>query len=237
MAHHMRLGLLMFGLAALLGLPVMAEAQVAPRQSRADIVYLYRMEPFQGGGQGSNQRMQGLIQAMAAQHPNSRILLFRDITDPTDYVVVIADQASDAIPGSGWSKDLVKLYSPDFSAARAFVLDSTLLVGDHILDATQSSFIQIEHVDSDPAKREATLPLFGQLEQEMRKQPGFKDLQVWTWTARTNHWTVIQVWDSQEASRKAAYQPGLIRIWDQLYGNAAAPNSFSEFRLMTSVEP
>jgi quinol monooxygenase YgiN len=150
-------------------------------------------------------------------------------------VALIADQNADEIPGAGWSKDFLKQYSSDFPGSRSFVLDSTLLVGKPYLNATSSSYIEIEHVDSDPTKREAAKPLFEQLDREIRKQPGFKDLQVWTWNARTNHWTVIEVWESEAASRNAARQPGLIRIWDQLYGNAAAPNSHGEFRLMETA--
>lgn len=235
--RRMHRGLLALGLAALLGLPIKAQAQVSARPARADIIYLYRMESALEGRQGAPKRMQGLIDAMAAQHPSSRILLFADVSNQQNYVAVIADQTADEIPGTGWSKGFLKQYSSDFPGGRSFVLDSTLLVGNPILKATSSSFIQIEHVDSDPTKREATQPLFEQLDRELRKQPGFKDLQVWTWTARTNHWTVIEVWESEAASLHAARQPGLIKIWDQLYGNAAAPNSHGEFRLMKSVQP
>ena len=233
----MHRGIVAVGLAALLGLPFKAQAQVSPRPTRADIVYLYRMEQALDGRQGTQKRMQGLVDSMAVRNPGSRILLFDNVTDPENYVALIANPDADQLRTVGWSKDFLNLYSSDFPASRSFVLDSTLLVGKPYLNATSSSYIEIEHVDSDPTKREAAKPLFEQLDREIRKQPGFKDLQVWTWNARTNHWTVIEVWESEAASRNAARQPGLIRIWDQLYGNAAAPNSQGEFRLMKSVQP
>ena len=236
-SSKMRTGIIAIGLAAILGLPLRAHAQKSHRPDRADIVYLYRMEPTLGGVEGKKQVLQSLLQSMAAHHAGSRIMLFDDLTDPEDYVALITDPHADQIKATGWSKDFLDLYSSDFPACRSFVLDSTLLVGKRDLNATSSSYIQIEHVDSDPIKRDAAKPLFEQLEREIRKQPGFKDLQVWTWTVRTNHWTVIQVWESEADSRRAARQPELIQIWDQLYGNAAAPSSPNVYRLLKSIQP
>ena len=232
----MRQGIIAIGLSAILGLAIRAHAQEPPRPERANIVYLYRMEPTLVEVEGKNNVLQSLLQSMAAQHPRSRIMLFDDVTDPEDYVALITDPHADPIKAAGWSKDFLDLYSSDFPAGRSFLLDSTLLVGKPDLNATSSSYVQIEHVDSDPLKREAAKPLFEQLDREIRKQPGFKDLQVWTWTARTNHWTVIQVWENEAASRKAARQPVLIKILDQLYGNAAAPSSLNVYRLIKSIQ-
>ena len=233
----MQRGIIAIGLAAFLWLPTKAYAQQTLQPERADIVYLYRMEPALDGDAGKKQVLQRLIQSVAAQHPSSRILLFDNVKEPDDYVALITKPHAKEIRPGGWSKSLLKPYSSEFPSSRSFMLDSRLLLGNPNLNATNSSYIEIEHVDSDPTKREAAQPLFEQLDREIRKQPGFKDLQVWTWTARTNHWTVIQVWESEAASRHAARQPGLIRIWDQLYGYAAAPNSWGEFRLLKSVQP
>jgi quinol monooxygenase YgiN len=92
--------------------------------------------------------------------------------------------------------------------------------------------IGIEHVDSDPQKRESNLPLFQSLESRLRQIQGFRDMQIWTWNQRTNHWTVIEVWDNAEARKRANQDPEIIKIWDSIYGNAAAPNSQSEYQLL-----
>jgi quinol monooxygenase YgiN len=225
-------------LTGLLGFPAQAHAQQATLEqapAHADILYLYRMQPARKATELNP--IQELVDAMVDQHPAIHIQLFGDIRYPHDYVAVIQGQYANQVSATGWSTSLLKRYSSNFPAGRSFVLDSTLLIGDAELKVNPSSFVQIEHVDSDPTKREAALPLFEKLSQVLQQQPGFKDLQVWTWTARTNHWTVIEVWENEDASHNASKQPEIVRVWDQLYGNAAAPNSLGEYRLLKTTQP
>ncbi|MFM8674354.1 MAG: antibiotic biosynthesis monooxygenase, partial [Vulcanococcus sp.] len=109
---------------------------------------------------------------------------------------------------------------------------STLLTGDAELKVGSDSFVIIEHVDSDQKKREMNLPLFEELERELKTKPGFKSLQVWTWDARTNHWTVIETWENAESHHSAYRSPKVVSLWDNIYGNAAAPNNESEYTLV-----
>ena len=206
-------------------------AETAP-PTRAEIVYLYRLNPKQGGSNKGQQTIQGLFQQLAEKNTSELVGAYRKSSEPDDYVLVLINDDPNEIRLSGWTTQFLGRYDEFFPSARAFVLDSTLLLGRPRLNADRSSLIRVEHVDSDPRKRENIPPLFPKLEETLRRQPGFKDLQVWTWNERQNHWTVIEVWDSLAASDQAEASPEVRRLWDDIYGNAAAPNSVSNYRLL-----
>ena len=225
----------LLSLFALLGFPLRLGAQQTP--SHADIIYMYRMNQGVTAQQSSRARIKSLVQTMSLHHPYSSISVFSEVGNPANYVAIVADRDRNEIKGVGWTNNFLGYYTKEYPSARTFVLDSSLLLGQSRLNASESTYIEIEHVDSDPKKREANLPLFQQLQKVLKQQPGFRDLQVWTWNQRTNHWTVIEAWESREDSQRAAMNPSVIRLWDKLYGNAAAPNSLAQYELIEAVEP
>jgi quinol monooxygenase YgiN len=170
---------------------------------------------------------------MKNERPDDKIIYFQDLTDNQNYIAVARGSFSKKTSQSGWIKSLTNGLTSKIPGSRAFVLDSTLLTGNADLNIDATSAIVIEHVDSDPKMREMNLPLFKQLEQAMSSKPGFKGMQVWTWDNRTNHWTVIEAWDSSESQQNASRSPDIVSLWDKIYGNAAAPNNVSEYRLLT----
>ena len=231
----MKESILLLTLFALLGMPLPLAAQQTP--SHADIIYMYRMNQGVTTQQSSRAKIKSLVQTMQRHHPYSYISVFSEVSNPANYVAIITDRNRDEIEGAGWTNNFLGHYTDAYPSARTFVLDSSLLLGQSRLNASQSTFIEIEHVDSDPKKREANLPVFQQLQKLLKQQPGFRDLQVWTWNERTNHWTVIEVWESKEDSQRAAMNPSVIQLWDKLYGNAAAPNSLAQYELIEAAKP
>jgi quinol monooxygenase YgiN len=226
----------LIALSLLLSLSVPSLAQPNPpaamRSKQAEIIYLYRMKSLKSQSQQDFNSIQQLRTAMQQQHPDSSVLFFKDLTDDDHYISLITNQDTSGSQQAGWSKAFLGQFTKDFPGARSFIMESTLLIGDNKLNASPSSLIAIEHVDSDPSKRQNNLPLFQSLESRLRQTPGFKDIQIWTWNNRINHWTVIEVWDKAEDRHRANNDPELIRIWDAIYGNAAAPNSQSEYQLL-----
>jgi quinol monooxygenase YgiN len=236
MSITMKYSPLALSLALMLGMPTMAHAQPIMPSTRmaeqAEIIYLYRMHPADSQPSQYLKDIQQLRSSMLQRHLRSRILFFKDVTDDDHYVSLITNQALDLPQEAGWSKEFLEQYTRSFPGARSFILESSLLIGDARLNVSPSSLIGIEHVDSDPQKRESNLPLFQSLESRLRQIQGFRDIQIWTWNQRTNHWTVIEVWDNAEARKRANQDPEIIKIWDSIYGNAAAPNSQSEYQLL-----
>lgn len=213
-----------------LSTPGTATAQQPP--ITADIIYLYRIPKNTSEQPGSSTNIQKLQAAMRSQRPSDKILFFKDLTDSENYITISQGPYSARSNESGWDKSFVKDMISKLPGSRAFVLNSTLLTGDADLNVDSSTFVMIEHVDSDPTKREMNLPLFEELQRELKNKPGFKSLQVWTWDARANHWTVIEAWENAESHHSANRSPKIVSLWDKIYGNAAAPNNENEYRLV-----
>ena len=227
----MKQTLLSLGLTLALGTPGIAWAQQEP--ITADIIYFYRIDPIASNQSSATSSLKTLEKAMKNERPDDKIIYFQDLTDNQNYIAVARGSFSKKTSQSGWIKSLTNDLTSKIPGSRAFVLDSTLLTGNADLNIDATSAIVIEHVDSDPKMREMNLPLFKQLEQAMSSKPGFKGMQVWTWDNRTNHWTVIEAWDSSESQQNANRSPDIVSLWDKIYGNAAAPNNVSEYRLLT----
>ena len=219
-----------FALLLALSAPGTATAEQPP--ITADIIYLYRIPKNPSEQPGTSTNIQKLQAAMRSQRPSDKILFFKDLTDSENYITISQGPYSARSSQSGWDKSFVQEMISKLPGSRAFVLNSTLLTGDAELNVDSSTFVMIEHVDSDPKKREMNLPLFEELQRELKKKPGFKSLQVWTWDARTNHWTVIETWENAESHHSANRSPKIMSLWDKIYGNAAAPNNESEYTLV-----
>jgi|LauGreDrversion4_2_1035121.scaffolds.fasta_scaffold06228_3 quinol monooxygenase YgiN len=215
-----------------LSTPGAASAQQPEQPITADIIYLYRIPQNTSDKSGKETNITKLKAAMRSQRPDDKIIFLKDLTDPTNYITITQGPYSNRSNQSGWDTSLVKDMTNKLPGSRAFVLNSTLLTGDTELNVDSNTFVVIEHVDSDPKKREMNLPLFEELQRDLENMPGFKSLQVWTWNQRTNHWTVIETWENAESHRRANRSPKLLNLWDKIYGNAAAPNNESAYRLV-----
>lgn len=220
------------GLAGLLASPGAVQAQDPSVQ--ATILYLYRMDSWATLPGRPDSTRRAAIQAVTEQNPKSQVQFFQDLREDNKFIALIVGPDAQAKTSAGWSRNCFMETNSAVPARRCFVLNSTLLVGDPRLEFSGTSWIQIEHVDSDPMKRDANLPLFQRLQTLMQRQPGFQGLQVWTWTARPNHWTVITQWIDAEASRRAAADPEVMATADQIYANEAAPSNADVVRAIRS---
>lgn len=225
----MKRRLLTLGLILTLCTPATALAQQEP--ITVDIVYFYQIGPSARSGSEAQESLSILENALRKQRSNDNILIYQGKTDSRDFVALTSGSFSQQTNQSGWIKAFTKDLSLKAPDSRAFVLKSTFLTGQVKLTTDPSSLVVISHVDSDPKQRELNPPLFNQLNQQLTSQPGFKGLQVWTWDARTNHWTVIEAWDSADSRERANRDPRIASLWDDIYKHAAAPKSLETFRL------
>lgn len=227
----MKNALAFMALVLALSTPGAASAQQS-QPITADIIYLYRIPQNTFNKPGAETNIRKLEGAMRMRRPDDKILFFKDLTDPENYITISQGPDSANSNQSGWNTSLVKDMVNKLPGSRAFALNSTLLTGDAELSVDSNTFVVIEHVDSDPKLRELNRPLFEELHNDLTNKPGFKSLQVWTWNQRTNHWTVIEAWENAESHRRAIQSPKLVNLWDKIYGNAAAPNNERTYRLV-----
>ena len=225
--------LLALELILILGTPGIASAQ--ENSITADIVYLYLGSQSTASRIGTAQgleTLESLETAIAPKRPDQTVLLFQDSNDHHDFVAITQGIHADEPIQLGWNKLPNQNKTSTTSEARAFVLRSTLLSGNPKLNATKRSYVTIKHVDSDPKKRNSNPPLFQQLEQILNTKAGFQGLQVWTWDARPNHWTVIEAWNDTPSQQRAQQSPEIVILWDLIYSNTAAPKNESSYRLV-----
>ena len=207
-------------LLTVIGLSSSAQAEEPARQ--ADIIYIYR----------TGLTKTELAKAIRQDTANQQIVLFKDRNQRADdYVALVPVKPGSGTVTDGWQK-CSNLLPTASHHARVFRLRSTLTLGRPSLALDDNSFVVIEHLDAYPAQRDLNPPIFVQLQQTLESLPGFQGLQIWTWTARTNHWTVITAWQSREAFQRANQMAAVEQLWDRLYENSAAPQNDNDFSLV-----
>lgn len=208
---------------------------VTPSQA-ADVIYLYGVDPEPNDPQRMAVGVSALMNSLQQNQPGSRIYVFQERKDPSKYVLlqVLKGELPSALQGAArqWRKKFFIDNDHLSTRVHAFVLGSTLVEGDKTLNVGPGSFVRIRHVDADPLKRTQNAPLFAQLHERLKLFPGLQDFQIWMWNARTNHWTVLEVWESQALSDRAEADETINEIWSDVHGNAAAPENQGEYRLV-----
>ena len=199
---------------------------------KAKIIYLYQdaLSPADGV-ELVNKDFLSLYRRLSSLDTSYPALVFQNLSRASDLVVLFQNIHDN---------DRSRLYKPneldqgynELDGQDAFVLNSALLTGIERLNVTESSFVVISHVDADPKLRELYPPLFNQLKSELKAKPGFLDVQVWTWDQRPNHWTLIQVWQSETDHGKALEDSGLQKAFSKLYQHTASPKNIGFYRLI-----
>ena len=213
-----------------------APAQAVTPAQEADVIYLYGVDPEPKAPQRIAVGVSALVKSLQQSQPGSRLYVFQERKDPSKYVLlqVLKGEFPSGLQGATrqWREKFFIDSDHQSTRVHAFVLGSTLVEGDKRLNVGPGSFVRIRHVDADPLKRTQNAPLFAQLHERLKLFPGLQDFQIWRWNARTNHWTVLEVWESQAQSDRAEADETINEIWSDVHGNAAAPENQGEYRLV-----
>ena len=160
----------------------------------------------------------------------STVSIFQGLDQRCSFTLLIQPPLRGATRSDGFQKSLTIPKELDYS--QSFDLTSTFLTGSESLGASSGSIVSFQHVDVGPGLTGPMPALFNSLYQRLSTLNGVQGFQVWTWSSRPNHWTVITSWRDQTSALAAQYDPTVMRIWSELYRNTAAPKHLSFYRLI-----
>ena len=227
MLTRMHYGIFVCWLFFLFAIPVNAIAA-----EKAKIIYLYEDTPSPSDGvELVNKDFLALYRRLSNLDTSFPDLVFQNISRASDLVILFQDIHENDRSRLYKLNELDQGYNK-LDGQGAFVLNSTLLTGIERLNVTETSFVAISHIDADPKLRDLYPPLFNQLKSELNAKAGFLDLQVWTWDQRPNHWTLIQVWQSETDHDKALEDSDMQKAFSKLYQHTASPKNIGFYRLV-----
>ena len=219
--------------------PLQAATPPAPAV-QAEIIYLDGVDP----GVKASRRLAPGVAALAAslleQQPGSQIAVFQGRSVLSKYLLLqrLNGTSTSRLYGGSpqWRQTHRLNADPENPRVRAFILHSTLLLGNPSLRVDPSAFVRIRHVDVVPLNTSLLPPLYVQLESQLKRFKGFQGIQVWTAEVRPNHWTVMEVWTNQEDSQRADADASLNRIWDAVNDKAGSPDNQQDYRLVQQLK-
>lgn len=165
----------------------------------------------------------------------SSVSIFQEINERCSFTLLIKPTPEGSERPDGFQKSLT--IPKDIDSSQAFALTSSFLTGSTKLEATKDSVVSFQHVDVGPGLTGPMPDAFNSLYRRLSALKGFQGFQVWTWTSRPNHWTVISSWKDQASAFKAQSDPGVMQILNELYRNTAAPKHESFYRLIEANQP
>lgn len=165
----------------------------------------------------------------------STLTIFQGIEQRCSFLLLVEPPPAGAATLDGFHRSLA--IPKDIDISQSFSLSSTFLTGSTTLSATKNSVISFQHVDVGPGLTGPMADAFSSLYARLSKLKGFQGFQVWTWSARPNHWTVITSWTDQASALSAQFEPDVMQAWTILYSNTAAPKNESFYRLIQTTQP
>lgn len=165
----------------------------------------------------------------------SSLSIFQAIDQRCSFLLLIEPRPEALTKLDGFHKSMALPKAIDFS--QSFSLPSNFLTGSTTLSATRNSVVSFQHIDVGPGLTGPMPDAFSHLYNHLSNLKGFEGFQVWTWSTRPNHWTVITSWRDQASASAAQYEPDVMQAWSVLYRNTAAPKNLTFYRLIQSSQP
>lgn len=219
-------------------LAVMQPSSLWAAERSALIQYIFLL-PQAGSGSlcraSSNQSIKPVhadeLPAMfAGPVGGSNLSIFQEIDKSCSFILLIELMSQSFKRPDGFQKSLT--IPKDFDYSQAFGLTSSFVTGSTQLGATKGSLVTFQHVDVGPDLTGQMPDAFNSLYRRLSILKGLQGFQVWVWTLRPNHWTVITSWEDQDSASAAQFDPEVMKIWDALYRNTAAPRHQEFYRLV-----
>jgi hypothetical protein len=165
----------------------------------------------------------------------SSLSIFQATDQRCSFLLLIEPKPEFPTKLDGFHKSLALPKDVDFS--QSFSLSSNFLTGSTTLSVTKNSVVSFQHIDVGPGLTGPMPDAFSNLYRHLSKLKGFQGFQVWTWSARPNHWTVITSWRDQASALAAQFDPDVMQSWSVLYRNTAAPKNVSFYKLIQTNQP
>ena len=189
----------------------------AEATKQAQIIYINKTGQGESALNCTNEIRENPMNSFEDIHSQTPTLAFIDKNNTNSFILVYNYSKQ-----NNNSADLAEGFST-LDNKSLFVMNSTFLTGSDTLQISPTSHIQISHIDSDPLKKDKYGSRFNRLRLNMQSHSGFREMQVWTWNKRINHWTLIQVWESKSAYNSAMQSEGMRKTWREVFRHTASP--------------
>ena len=172
------------------------------------------------------------LNALRERQPDNEYVLLQELGRPNQFVV-LAGTGNKGHDANTRGLSTAKINMQSFQILPNFLLDSTPLAGSKKLYIPLNSFVMVAHLDADPSQRDKTLPQLQELLKVLPGLSGNNGAQVLTWNLRSNHWTLIEAWNSRNSFNQSIENSNVRQIRAAIASHAAAP---SDLRLYTRID-